>query len=329
MSKKLYSTEKWKRYIKTRQEAELRSSQRRRNRRVSIRKFVHPDRRKFFTEVAPTTFSLLENPEETIAFLNGLRSHANKYRLTLDLANVNKLTTDGIAVLIATLRQLRTYIRGNLPKDSAAQNMLVGSGFFAHVNKMQELPSVSHGQISQERSKKVQPDLAKELIHFGTRALGSEQKCTAAYSVLIESMSNTHNHAAPKRTTDREQWWATVFADANRKRVCFTFVDTGIGIFKSVKLSNVRKLYKLVGIRNDTDILRDMLHGMVESSTGHAYRGKGLPNIYKMSQMGRIKSLVIVANDVHCNVTTNEYRMLENSFRGTVLYWEIELEKEV
>jgi hypothetical protein len=32
---------------------------------------------------------------------------------------------------------------------------------------------------------------------------------------------------------------------------------------------------------------------------------------------------------VHCNVTTNEYRMLENSFRGTVLYWEIELEKEV
>lgn len=203
--------------------------------------------------------------------------------------------------------------------------MLVGSGFFAHVNKMQPLPSVSHGQISQEQSKKVQPDLAKELIHFGTRALGSEQKCTSAYSVLIESMSNTHNHAAPKHPTDPELWWATVFADAARKRVCFTFVDTGVGIFRSVRLSKVRKLYKVLGIQSDADILREMLHGKVESSTGHAYRGKGLPNIYKMSKTGRIKSLTIVANDVYCNVPANEYRMLKNSFHGTVLYWEIEL----
>lgn len=193
---------------------------------------------------------------------------------------------------------------------------------------MQPLPHVSHGQISQEQSKKVQPDLAKELVHFGTRALGLEQKCTAAYSVLIESMSNTHNHAAPKRPTDPELWWATVFADAARKRVCFTFVDTGVGIFQSVKLSKVRKLYKVLGIRNDADILREMLHGKVESSTGFAYRGKGLPNIYKMSETGRIKSLVIVANDVYCNVPANEYRMLKNSYRGTVLYWEIELALE-
>jgi hypothetical protein len=325
MSKKLFSTEKWKKHLKSRQEAALRSSQRRKSGRVPARKFVPPNRRKFFTEVAPTTFSLVDNPEEAIAFLNGLRSRADRYNLTLDLASVNKLTTDGIAVLIATLRQLHTYIRGNLPKDAAAQNMLVGSGFFAHVNKMQKLPAVSHGQISQQESKKVQPDLAKKLIHFGTRVLGSEQKCTAAYSVLIESMSNTHNHAAPKRPGDPESWWATVFADAARKRVCFTFVDTGVGIFRSVKLSKVRKIYKLLGIRDDSDILREMLHGKIESSTGFTYRGKGLPNIYKMSAAGRIKSLVIVANDVYCNVPASEYRMLKNSFYGTVLYWEIEL----
>jgi hypothetical protein len=325
MGKKLFSTEKWKKYLKARQESALRSSRRRKSARVPVRKFVPPNRRKFLTEVAPKIFSMVDNPEEAIEFLNGLRFHANSFHLSLDLAGVNKLTTDGIAVLIATLRQLPTNIRGNLPKDAAAQKMLVGSGFFDHVNRMQKLPYVPHGQISQQQSRKVQPDLAKELIHFGTRALGSEQKCTAAYSVLIESMSNTHNHAAPKRPTDPEFWWATVFADAIRKRVCFTFVDTGVGIFRSVRLSKVRKMYKFLGVRSDADILREMLHGQIESRTGLAYRGKGLPNIYKMSEAGRIKSLVIVANNVYCNVPADEYRMLKNEFRGTVLYWEIEL----
>ena len=155
--------------------------------------------------------------------------------------------------------------------------------------------------------------------------MGTEGKCTAAYRVLIESMLNTHNHAA-KPEANLETWWATVYADKARKRVCFTFVDTGVGIFKSVRLGTLRTLYRAFGVKTDADILRDMLHGKVESSTRIPYRGKGLPAIYNLSQLGRIKSLVIIANEVYANVSAGEYRMLPVAFRGTLLYWETEVD---
>jgi hypothetical protein len=328
MSKKLHSSPRWKAYMRARQKAQERSAKRRKKREYALgqaRKVTPADRRQFHVLAAPEEFSIVDQPEAAIAFLSNLDLYAQKHNLTLDLSRVTHLTTDAIAVLVAALRPLReVYVRGNLPNDPAAQSILVGSGFFDHFRSMQPLPSVSHGQISQEMSKKVQPDLARDLIHFGTKSLsGSEQKNNAAYRVLIESMLNTHNHAA-KHGEKRETWWATVYADVRKNRVCFTFVDTGVGIFKSVRLSTLRGLYRRFGVRNDADILRDMLHEKVESSTGISYRGKGLPSIYRLSQVGKIRSLVIVANDVYANVSTGEYRMLPVAFRGTLLYWEIE-----
>jgi hypothetical protein len=95
-----------------------------------------------------------------------------------------------------------------------------------------------------------------------------------------------------------------------------------VGIFRSVKIGTIRKLYKMVGLRNDADILREILEGTVESSTGQPYRGKGLPAIYGQSNRGSVKSLVIIANDVYGNVAKGEYRLIRNSFHGTLLYWE-------
>jgi hypothetical protein len=284
--------------------------------------------------IAPGSFSIVQNPTEAIGFLNNIRFYAERYNLTLDLSGVQLLTTDAIAAMVATLTPLtRTgvMIRGVSPRDPSAQRILVGSGFFDHYRSEQPLPRVPHGQMSQEKSKKVQPDIAKDLIHFGIKALsGSDGKCTAAYRVLIESMSNTHNHALSakarsQRSQETETWWATVYADLARKRVCFTFVDVGVGIFGSVRLDKVRRLYRLLGLRSDAAILRDMLNGRVESSTGLPYRGKGLPAISRLSIAGKIDSLVIVANDVHADVSADQYKMLPVGFRGTLLYWEIEI----
>ena len=326
MSKKLFSTNRWKAYLKSRQRAQERNAKRR-HKRARFRVYIkrRPKRRFFYHAVAPETFSIVQNPIAAIDFLNTLHYHAPRYNLTIDLSNVKHLTSDAIAALVATLPQLNTYVRGNLPIETASQKMLVASGFFSHVRRMEPLPKDPYGQISQERSKQVQPDLAKELIHFGTRALGKEQKCNAAYRVLIESMLNTHNHAAQPKRKEQEQWWATVYADRERKRVCFTFVDTGVGIFQSVRLGKLRSLYRRVRITNDAKILRDMLHGKVESSTGIPYRGKGLPAIFKLSESDRIHSLVIVANDVYGNVSSGEYKIQPVKFIGTLLYWEIEI----
>jgi hypothetical protein len=333
MSKKLFSTQRWKRYLRARQEAQERSAKRRKRRAQFIRKTLKPIvERRFRTLSAPSDFSMVQNPDATITYLNSVRFYSSKYNLILDLSAVQLLTADAVAALVATLAPLNregVLIRGHSPTVPAAQNILVGSGFYQHYRSVQPVPHVPHGLIAQEKSKKVQPDIARDLIHFGMRALtGTDRKCSASYRVLIESMSNTHNHALSakakrERSQELETWWATVYADRARNRVCFTFVDAGVGIFESVRLGKVRSLYRFVGLQRDNRILRDLLHGKVESSTGLPYRGKGLPAINGLSEARRIESLIILANDVYANVSKDEYRMLPVVFRGTLLYWEI------
>lgn len=272
---------------------------------------------------------MVRYPVEAIGFLGSLHFYASRYNLTLDLSGVTYLTTDAVAALVATLvpfSRIPVFVRGSLPKDAEAQSLLVGSGFFDHFRSVQPLPAKFSGQMQREKSRRVQPDIARDLIHWGIKSIsGVEGKCTPAYRVLIECMLNTHNHAA-KEGAKRETWWATVYGDQARGRVCFTFVDAGVGIFRSLRLRKLQTLYRRLGFKTDAAILRDMLLGRVESSTGISYRGKGLPSIYKLSQLGKIKSLVIIANDVYADVGAGRYETLGVAFRGTLLYWEIEVQ---
>ncbi|MDP8989530.1 MAG: hypothetical protein M3N41_05535, partial [Acidobacteriota bacterium] len=95
------------------------------------------------------------------------------------------------------------------------------------------------------------------------------------------------------------------------------------GIFKSVRFDKLRSFYKMVGFKSNADLLLDILHGKVESSTGYDYRGKGLPAIYQQFVRGGLQALVFVANDVYANIGRNEYRTLPEPFNGTVIYWEV------
>jgi hypothetical protein len=143
-------------------------------------------------------------------------------------------------------------------------------------------------------------------------------------------MANTRNHASGRNEHKKwqaikkrppELWWATVYADTGRKKICFTFVDTGVGIFRSVRIGTVRRIYEFVsGGSNDPEILRDMLLGRVPSSTRLSFRGKGLPYINRLAMERRISSLVIVANDVYANVNSGVFEKLHAPFHGTLSF---------
>jgi hypothetical protein len=294
---------------------------------LGVRKRGIPARLPFASLEVPDGFSIINNPEETIPFLREFIHVAKRSNLNLNLGRVTHITIDAIAALIAAIEGLgeTRIVRGNQPQDDATRGILIQSGFFQHVRSQHVLPAPKQGKISHEESKKVEPLIARDLIHVGTEAVyGSSQRCQAAYRTLIECMSNTHNHAAGKYTTlgSRETWYSTVYGDVQKNRVCYAFLDTGVGIFRSVRIGALRKAYRFLKITNDCDILRDILAGRVESSTGLRYRGKGLPSIYKLSQKGNIKSLIIVANDVYANASTGEFKVLTSQFPGTLLYWE-------
>jgi hypothetical protein len=180
-------------------------------------------------------------------FFLSLELYSTKYKLNLDLSGVQQITTDAIAALIATVLRLGVPVAGNLPINTDAQRMLMDSGFFEYVNSTQNLPKIKRGSIKRQKSRMVEPLVARDLVHFGTKSIfGASQKSTAAYSTLIECMANTRNHASgrsdknkPEKKRIPETWWATVYADAGRGKICFTFVDTGVGIFRSVRLGMV------------------------------------------------------------------------------------------
>lgn len=325
MSKKLYSAERWKRHLKRRQLYQLeRTRKRRKTGYVDVRKARPREKRRFVDLKLPTTFSIVENPEEVLEFLSTLKFYAGRHNVNLDLSEISAISTEAIAALIATIKVIgeQAWIGGNLPIATGAREILVQSGFFSHVRSRDPLPSCTQGRIAQKHAKKVEPVVAQELIRIGTEAVyGKPRRSPAAYRTLIESMNNTHNHAA-KPDQAKETWWSTVYGDTQRKRVCYTFVDTGIGIFRSIRVRGLRRAYRLLNIQSDGTILRDMLRGEVESSTGIPHRGKGLPAIYKECQSKRIQSLVIVANGVFANVSRGVYRTLKTEFGGTLLYWE-------
>jgi hypothetical protein len=329
MTKKLYSTAKWKRYLKSRQLSELKKLQRSRGRRRGRARRPHgrPENRLVARLQVPTNFSLIHNPEETIHFLREFSTLAINYNIKLDLTGVNGITTDAIAALVATIKALgsRRNVQGNLPQESGCTDILNQSGFFEHVKLKRPLAAPTQGKISRRESKQVEPGLARDLVHIASQALfGEPRRCQTAYRALIESMSNTHNHAAGREPKDtvKQTWYSTVYADVPRSRACYTFLDTGVGIFKSIRLRTLKKVYRTIGVSNNADILEEILEGKVGSSTGVPYRGKGLPSIYALLKRGGIKELIIIANTVYANVGAGEFRVLEIGFPGTLLYWE-------
>ncbi len=323
--KKLITQRRWKEQLRRRQIGELS-----RRSRVKPQYRAPKKKRSFRGLLVPSVFSIINNSEEMNDFLQTLRWYARTSHISLDLTDVTQITPEAIAALVATISQSslpNTNVRGNMPSDLDAKRVLLDSGFFDHVKNTTELPKGRIGKIKEHNSTLVEAETAWELIECGTlQAFGARKRSPstrAAYNTLIELMCNTHNHAA-KKGEETKHWWATVYGDSARRMVCYSFVDVGVGIFKSVNLHWVRKAFRHLGLNDNSKLLLEILEGRVESSTGLSYRGNGLPTIYKKSQSGNIKALHIISNDVYADVSNGVYRTLNVSFPGTLFYWESE-----
>ena len=285
-------------------------------------------RRRRVPVVAPSVLSLIRNPVETIAFIAALRSaFQRRSDVFVDLSAVTELTSDAVLVMISKFEDQRFVngmrVGGSEPLADRPRQMLHQAGFFQTVRSVQFKEPPEHGRIRRKRNFIVEPEIAQELIEFATeRMVGGAQDKPGVYLALLESMANTHEHAA-RETKAMESWWANVYAPPGNKRSFFTFVDNGVGIFRSV---TVRRIRRSIGMTDNVGLLKDWFAGKitVPSRTGERTRGKGLRAIHREFQRRRLTNLVIIANDVYANVAENRYELLPNPFHGTFLYWELE-----
>lgn len=246
----------------------------------------------------------------------------------LDMANIKALSCDAITLLLSNISNpkftLGHHCTGNAPNDSGLATVLKQSGFYSHVRSPAKGKFLDEDTIFRRRGKKVELKYVEKILTFATKLVyGNKTKVGGIYRALIECMANTRDHASSEQKA-HEAWWTSVYFDEQRKVACFSFLDNGVGIFKSRKIMSLMdRLIRAFGTQPNTRILREILEGKLASSTGLPYRGKGLPSIFRAMNRGQLSRLTLITNDVYANVSANTYRPLKPTFRGTFLYWEL------
>lgn len=114
---------------------------RRRRRRLLSRKQEIVERKRVnekndITKVSPNNFSLIDNTDEVVAYINDCKSLLNKKeKVIMDIENVQNLSPDAIALLVACANDVRFCgkygkLSGNAPKEPKLLKLFAESGFY-------------------------------------------------------------------------------------------------------------------------------------------------------------------------------------------------------
>jgi len=342
--KKIYQSHKWKRHSQRRSEREhkrdvyrhwLRIYYRQENIGQSHEHYPSSSRRhKDVDLLVPTIFSVIKNPEETLAlFMDFNHAASRRENIHFDMSSVSEITPDAILYMLSRFRYFersgkRLSVSGNIPRDPLCATILVTSGFLKHVSYPNK------GSIPKDLNvldvvsgRKVLPDIAQKFVSFARDRLPvAKDTSRSIYKTVIECMANTRDHAYPRPGGD---WWLMASYRKDTRTVHFTFVDNGMTIPATVrkKIAEVvssiaTALVPISSGTRESDLINSALLGKYRTRTGLSYRGKGLPSIYAQSRNRRIKNLTIVSSHGYIDVEANIVKDLQQKFQGTLLSWD-------
>ena len=290
---------------------------------------------------APRIFSFIDNTEGVSKFIEKLSTHfelRNKVFVVLDDIEVVKY--DAIVVLLSIMIKFKSEnidFNGSFPKDQNAKFIITQSGFFENLIKRfknEDRYSINPkaNNIHTHAWKDVDAELGNEIIREATQTVwGEERRCQGVQRALLELMQNTNNHSNIG-TEGEKHWWLSVNHIEEENKVCFSFVDFGVGVFMSLDNKTDKskwfdwkpKLAKAFKFSTNLDVFRLILEGKLHSTvTKKHFRGKGLPGIKEVLDRNQISNLHIITNDVFSNVSGNNYKNIKTNFSGTFVYWEL------
>lgn len=295
---------------------------------------------------APENFSFNENALGVIKFINQLDiSYQNRYKTYVVMENVTNIDHGAIVALLAIMVQFKARnirFNGNMPRDPKSASILYQSGFFNNLARefkdkdRYKLMNNGKNEFVTHAWKKVDAALGAEIIKTASKTIwNQERRCQGVQRSLLELMHNTNNHAAIG-SIGQKHWWLYAHHDETNKVVGFAFIDFGVGVFNSLNnkpdssifFNWMDKIYKRFTIGSNADVFKLILDGEFHQSvTGKPYRGKGLPGIADAFRRGQLSSLRIITNNVYAapgkEHGQGEYKLLEASFNGTYVYWEL------
>lgn len=289
---------------------------------------------------APTVFSIVENPAETIDFFNRIISFMTKKKtvskeLFIDIRDVTILRTDALMYLLAIMnnhdpkydRELR--FSGNEPSNANVKKKFQESGFYNYVrprgivrlNKDTDNIQIVSGEDCDTEN-------AKRVSDFVCKIAGiSKRRCGFLYNTMIELMSNTHKHAYNDSGVLKPIWYCFAEHEGDGT-ISFTFMDTGSGIPSTVS-KNFSEKVNILRLKEENRYVISALDGEFRTSTKMDNRGKGLPKIREFRTKDSFKELHIVSNKADVQVGKNDYvgRDMDKALQGTLYYWSIDIDK--
>lgn len=287
---------------------------------------------------APANFSLLSNESATLEFLRKLQvCYGGKKKVAVLLDDVVNLTTDAILVLLSNMVQYKAAkigFNGTKPRDEFTNFKLESSGFFKHLYgaAMRDQDKYSfrkmNNYIYTHGQKTVEASLADDLVKYASEIVwGVPRRCPGIQTTLVELMHNTHDHAGEEK--GEKHWWISVEHDEQAHEATFSFIDFGVGIFRS--LANKKQGEPLYGaldyiiqhfplVTTEADRLQLILEGKVRlTQFNEYYRGKGLRNIYLKHHRNQIADLSIISNYASFKAVNDDYHSIKNEFVGTFI----------
>jgi hypothetical protein len=286
--------------------------------------------------IAPTNFSLYQNPGETLEYIESVKSVVmNNMPVKIEMKSIEVLSIDTIMYFLAVLKRLRFYgvsysCGGDLPDNEKCKYLLRASGFLSHVNTRNPNADLTHESdvVRIISGKYSEPKTVKKLCDFVISKLNFTRIGTMdLYIMIMELMSNTRDHAYINinkyhMLTD---WYVFVYCLEDKKAIRFIFLDTGDGIPATIRKKLLEPTKTFLGLNSHTDYIESALEGIdLRSRSGESYRGNGLPTINSFHQQGYIKDLTIISNRGYFGEDRQDD--LDSGLEGTLFYWEISQE---
>lgn len=278
--------------------------------------------------IVPTNFSYISNTEECIIFHNRVLLNLSQRRNTyFDLSNVENISNEAIVALlsvVSTFRDKKVLINGNFPTNKNIKDIFIQSRFFDYVGgNTFNINTTSKNRILTQKNIQVKSDVTSELVSDAVETVfGERGRSTGIQRALIELMGNTFEHASI--SDSKEIWWLSVFHELDKNKVCFAFVDNGLGILDTIKHKPVYEFLRRLKIVAADKVLKEAMKGIIGSRYKIKSRGQGLPSFITSQDRESFGELVVISNNAIGKISQNNYLTLSNSFKGTLFYWEFD-----
>nr|WP_315423194.1 hypothetical protein [uncultured Pedobacter sp.] len=275
----------------------------------------------------PYEFSMISKTNDLLKIIELAKAAAKKRNpIHFEIEHIKSLTQDAIAVLIGIISDgdfNKINISGGIPAEPIVRELFIKSGFFNYVRSNITTSGNINLLLHQRSNKQVNTAIAKEACTRGIlHTFKKLEIFEPLYDILIECMSNTHNHADPKEDGVYD-WWLSTHFDDKTNITYYSFFDLGVGIFESISVKDYKEALRNMGLIKNIDLINDLYKGEIKSRTHLPERGKGLPQIHSYAGHPNIKNLTLITNNVSSNMSKNTNFELKFNFSGTFYYWEL------